>query len=128
MLRLSAGLCAAVFALILRSPAPSESLTIGVHVRSDNGSRPGIPIDVLVRGQDGKVISSGRTDRAGDVTLKVEWEASHPPEQIEARMSVSERRMVGTVTSFASVTNQYCLVVEPFQAEECGAPGTGSIK
>ena len=128
MWRLVLGVFAALMLSGLGSPPPRESLSIGVHVRTDNGGPVGVPIEVLVRGEDGKVAVAGRTDDKGDVMLKVEWETGHPPAQIEARMSVSERRMVGTVTTFASVTNQYCLAVQPFQAEECGVPGTGTIK
>ena len=74
---------------------------------------PGVPIEIVVRGRDGSVISTGETDAKGYLTLKICWNAEPAPAQIEARLRISARDYVGSVMSCVAPANSFCLFLPP---------------
>ena len=95
------------------------SITITAEGVRNNLAEPGIPVEVLVRSVDGRVLYRGTTDAAGNLSAEVCAPAAHPPMQIEALLRYAPDAYVGTMASVKPGVTRYCLTLPSRVSQHC---------
>jgi hypothetical protein len=85
-----------------------------------------VPIRIIVRSRAGKVLLETTSSDEGSASLPVCWRDEDPAWQVEARLEYGAQ-FVGSIVSFYSYTDTYCLYLPAHVGGHCGEWGTGPV-
>lgn len=118
------------------TPTPPVAMTpkcfnakVMISTRDGSGHlvAPGIPIDVVVRSKQGRILKALQSDSEGRASFEVCWNADDPAWQVEAQLRFGPQ-FVGTFASFTNTSDTYCLTLPDGIGGHCGEWGTGPGK
>ncbi len=112
----------------LITQAPPKCFKMNVVITGENGSgllvAPGVPVEIVVRSKQGRVLRTVASNSEGHASFEVCWQDDDPPWQVEAKLRIGPQ-FVGTLVSFFSYADTYCLTLPQHFGGHCGEWGTG---
>jgi hypothetical protein len=117
----TAALLGAILTSCASSPRTCATWSISITAEGPHNSlaAPGIPVDVVVRSTEGRVLYSGRTDAEGNLSAEVCATPGDPPMQIEALLRYSGDAYTGTIASVRKDVTRYCVVLPSRVPQHC---------
>lgn len=94
------------------------SITVTAEGVRNNLTEPGIPIEVLVRSAEGRVLHRGTTDAAGHLSAEVCAAPGDGPMQIEALLRYGDH-YTGTIASVQPGVTRHCLTLPSRVSQHC---------